>query len=330
MKIGICYDLRADYLAQGFSLEETAELDKEETIAGIESALQALGHATVRIGGAHQLLPRLVAGERWDLVFNIAEGMFGTAREAQVPAILDLYRIPYTFSEPLVLALCLHKGLTKQVIRDLKIPTPDFVLVNSAADISRVNLPFPLFAKPVAEGTSKGIDACSKIEDRTGLEQTCLNLLVRFRQPVLVETFLPGREFTVGILGTGSQARVIGAMEIGLQATAVDASYSYHSKANYQECVSYHPVSDGTLLSQCRVVALNVWQGLGCRDAGRVDLRMDAAGVLNFIEVNPLAGLNPVHSDLPILSRFYGLEYQDLIENILQSALERNQPGLTA
>lgn len=323
MNIGISYDLRADYLAQGFSLEETAELDKEETITALETVLQNLGHRTVRIGSAHQLIARLAAGERWDLVFNIAEGMFGSAREAQVPAILDLYRIPYTFSDPLVLALCLHKGLTKHVIRDLKIPTPDFAVVKSAADIPGIALPFPLFAKPVAEGTSKGIDACSKIEDRARLEQTCLNLLEKFRQPVLVETFLPGREFTVGILGTGSQARVIGTMEISLQSADDDAAYSYHTKANYQELVHYHPVTNEALLALCRSVALQAWQGLGCRDAGRVDLRMDAAGIPNFIEVNPLAGLNPVHSDLPILSRFCGLDYQDLIENILQSTLKR-------
>ena len=135
MKIGITYDLRDDYLALGYSEEETAEFDKPETIAALEQALQSLGYETARIGNVRSLVQRLSCGDRWDLVFNIAEGLRGFGREAVVPALLEAYHIPCTFSDALVLSLTLHKGMTKHVIRDLGIPTPDFAVIETAADI---------------------------------------------------------------------------------------------------------------------------------------------------------------------------------------------------
>jgi len=162
VKIGITYDLRDDYLAEGYSAEETLEFDRADTIDAIEQTLQYLGYPTVRIGNIKSLIKRLAAGDRWDMVFNIAEGLEGLGREAQVPALLDAYKIPYTFSDPLILSLTLHKGMTKHVIRDLRIPTPDFVVIEKKGDIDKIALPFPLFAKPVAEGTSKGITAASR------------------------------------------------------------------------------------------------------------------------------------------------------------------------
>lgn len=326
MKIGITYDLREEYLAQGFGLEETAEFDKIETIEGIESALQALNHATERIGNVKSLISKLAAGERWDLVFNIAEGMHGFGREAQIPAVLDAYGIPYTFSDPLILTLSLHKGMTKRVVRDLGIPTPDFAIVADENQINEVNLPLPLFAKPVAEGTSKGISSASKITDRRELKTVCLNLLATFKQPVLVERYLPGREFTVGIIGSGAEAAVIGVMEVLLNEKAEAGIYSYYNKENYQGLVEYR-LASGPIADSCAAVALKAWRGLGCFDAGRVDLKLDAEGIPNFIEVNPLAGLNPKNSDLPILSGLAGISYQKLIGMILESALKRVDAG---
>ena len=154
------------------------------------------------------------AGDRWDLVFNICEGLHGLGREAQVPAILDVYEIPYTFADPAALCVCLDKGLTKTVLRAAGVPTPDWHVVRDLADVERCQLPFPLIAKPLAEGTGKGIDAASKIIDRGALRQVCERLLEQYGQPVLVEQFLPGREFTVGLLGTGAEAEVIGTLEI--------------------------------------------------------------------------------------------------------------------
>lgn len=322
MKIGITYDLRQDYLKAGFGEEETAEFDRLDTIEAIDQTLRQLGYTTDRIGNVRNLIERLVASDRWDMVFNIAEGLRGFGREAQVPAVLDAYAVPYTFSDPLVLSLTLHKGMTKRVIRDMGVPTPDFFVVETESDVDMVDLPFPLFAKPVAEGTGKGISAASKIVNKDELASVCMNLLEMYGQPVLVETFLPGREFTVGIIGTGKSAMAIGVIEILLQEEAEADAYSYYNKAKYADLVEYRLVND-VEAQRAKEVALAAWRGLGCRDGGRIDLRADAAGMPNFIEVNPLAGLNPEHSDLCIIARKLGMTYKSLIRAIMSSAHER-------
>jgi D-alanine-D-alanine ligase len=327
MKIGITYDLRDDYLAEGFGEEETAEFDHPLTIAAIDETLQSLGYETDRIGHIRALARRLVAGERWDMVFNIAEGLRGFGREAQVPALLDAWNIPYTFSDPLVLSLTLHKAMTKRVIRDLGIPTPDFAVVESPEEIAAVALSFPLFAKPVAEGTGKGVTAASKIGNRTELEHVCRGLLATFRQPVLVETFLPGREFTVGIIGTGSDAFAPGVMEVHLTEKAEKEVYSYANKEDWHGRIEYRLASDSMAMEAAKT-ALAAWRGLGCRDGGRIDLRADANGTPNFIEVNPLAGLRPEHSDLPILCELAGVPYRELIAGIMNSTLKRIRNGI--
>lgn len=325
MKIGITYDLRHYYLSQGMGEEETAEFDSPVTIESIDATLRELGHTTDRIGNIRNLTSRLSAGDHWDLVFNIAEGIRGFGREAQVPAILEAYDIPYTFSDPLVLSLTLHKGMTKHVIRDLGIPTADFSVVETIQDIHRVNLPFPLLAKPVAEGSGKGIDSFSKINDRRELARVCERLLEVYKQPVLVERFLPGREFTVGILGTGDEARSIGVIEVTLNDRAEADVYSYHNKEKYENLVEYALAADDTAVAAQRV-ALASWIGLGCRDAGRLDIRCDDKGTPNFIEVNPLAGINPDRSDLCIMAGLVGISYRDLIEFIVNSAMSRVLP----
>jgi D-alanine-D-alanine ligase len=322
MLIGLTYDLRDEYLAEGYSDEETAEFDRRDTIDAIEQAIRAAGHATDRIGHARTLMRRLSQGERWDLVFNIAEGLYGFSREALVPALLEAHRVPCVFSDALVLALTLHKGMTKHVIRDLGLPTPDFAVISADADLADISLPFPAFAKPVAEGTGKGVTPASKICDQQELRAVCGRLLAAYQQPVLVETFLPGREFTVGIVGTGSEARALGALEVVLNDRAEHDVYSYTNKEFCEDLVEYRLVDDD-MARQAERVALAAWRGLGCRDGGRVDLRADAAGMPNFIEVNPLAGLHPEHSDLPILATKIGMTYQALIEAILQSAMQR-------
>ena len=322
IKVGLTYDLRQDYPDLGYSEEETAEFDKPETIESIETALRILGYRTDRIGNIRQLTRRLAAGERWDMVFNIAEGLSGIGRESQVPALLEAYQIPFTFSDPLVLALTLHKGLAKRVFRDLGIPTADFCQVENTGDIGKVHLPFPLFAKPVAEGTGKGIDRNSLIRDRFELEEVCLRLLNTFRQPVLIETYLPGREFTVGIAGTGSEARSVGIIEVVLLKAAEPHAYSYENKENWQKLVKYQRVSDPEAM-QAADVALVAWRGLGCRDGGRIDLRSDASGIPNLIEINPLAGIHPDHSDLPIICKLHGIPYTHLIGMIMDSAMKR-------
>jgi D-alanine-D-alanine ligase len=329
MIIGLTYDLRASYLAAGFSEEETAEFDRGETIAALERALEQLGHEPVRIGNARQLVQRLAAGERWDLVFNIAEGLRGIAREAQIPAILDAYEVPYTFSDPLVMSLSLHKGVTKSVVRDAGIPTADFAVVKSPADLASLALPYPLFAKPVAEGTGKGISPVSKIKSVEELRSVVPQLLAEFQQPVLIETYLPGREFTVGIVGEGETTRPLGTLEIVLLDQAEPEVYSYVNKERCEELVEYRLVSaqDDPVVAEAERIACEAWKTLSCRDAGRIDIRCDAAGRPHFLEVNPLAGLHPEHSDLPMLCTRVGIEYVELIRSIVDSASQRTRPA---
>jgi D-alanine-D-alanine ligase len=322
MLVGIAYDLRDEYIEMGLGEEETAEFDRADTIDAIENALTGLGYRTERIGHIKKLVTSLSEGNRWDIVFNIAEGYYGTGREAQVPAILDAFQIPYTFSDPLVLCLTLNKATTKRVIRDLGIPTPDFALIEKLSDMNSLSLPFPIFAKPVAEGTGKGISSASKISDTKNLRNICGDLIDRFKQPVLLEAYLPGREFTVGIIGTGDDARVVGVIEVLLNEQAEKGAYSYINKKKYEELVTYR-LADDNMAADAARVALDSWIGLGCRDAGRVDIRSDADGMPNFIEVNPLAGLHPVHSDLPILCRLSGISFEKLIDEIMKSALKR-------
>ncbi len=322
LKIGITYDLRSDYLAEGYGEEETAEFDRPDTIDAVDGALCSLGYRTDRIGHIRRLTERLAAGDRWTLVFNIAEGLHGFGREAQIPALLDAYEIPYTFSDPLVSSLTLHKGMAKHVIRDLGIPTPDFAVVETESDLAAIAMPLPLFAKPVAEGTGKGINASSKITSLSQLKDIVSRLLSTYRQPVLVERFLPGREFTVGIVGTGADAEALGTIEIYLKTEAEQDVYSYVNKERCEELVEYRLAEDAIAQDAART-ALAAWRGLGCRDAGRVDLRADAQGVLHFLEINPLAGIHPQHSDLPILCNLKGIPYRDLIARILSSALKR-------
>lgn len=325
MKIGMTYDLRSSYLAMGYSEDETAEFDRDDTIAAIENTLRELGHEPERIGHIRELAAALVAGRRWDLVFNIAEGMHGIGREAQVPALLDAYRIPYTFSDPLVMCLTLDKGMTKRVIRDAGVPTSDFLVARTPEDAAGVHFPPPYFIKPVAEGTGKGITPASIIRDREELAAGVAGLLQTYRQPVLVEPYLSGREFTVGIIGTGSEARVVGAMEVVLLDTAEQGVYSYVNKENCEELVEYRliPAGDGQLEAAVHRIALDAWRVLGCRDAGRIDIRCDGDNRPQFMEVNPLAGIHPEHSDLPIICTMVSIPYRKLIGEIIDSAVRR-------
>lgn len=323
MRIGLTYDLRSEYLAMGYSEEETAEFDREETIDHIETALHELGHETVRIGHLKSLVAALLREERWDCIFNVCEGMHGYGRESAVPALLDAYGIAYTFADPLCAALTLHKGFAKRVLRDAGVPTTDFRLVSSAGDIDKVDLPFPLFAKPVAEGTAKGIHPTSRVTNQAELRSVCERLLAEYHQPVIIEPFLPGREFTTCILGQGEQARAIGTLEILLMAGAAEAhAYTYTNKEESESRVICRRADDDWH-ARCEAVALPAWRALACRDAGRIDLREDHTGQIMVMEANPLPGMHAFHSDLPILCAEVGLPYRDLVRSIVDAALSR-------
>jgi len=327
MRIGFTYDLRREYLERGFTEEETAEFDSDATVETLEETIRSLGHEVVPIGNIFNLTARLVAGERWDLVFNITEGLYGRSREAQVPALLEAYAVPYTFSDPLTLALSLDKALTKGVVRGTGVPTPDFFLLDTPHDLDGEEkdrqIGYPLFIKPLAEGTGKGITADSIARNRQELFHRCTKLLARYGGPALVEAYLPGREFTVGVLGTGKKARVVGVLEVELLEGADPLVYTFLNKELCEQRVRYTLVRDAAIVKEASDIALKAYIALGCRDAGRVDVKADREGRLHFLEANPLAGLHPTHSDLPILCRQAGISYAELLNEIIRSALDR-------
>jgi len=320
MKVGLTYDLRSWYLDRGYSMEDTAEFDKQETIDALDTALRDMGFETEQVGNCFQLIEALAEGKRWDLVLNIAEGLYGDGRESVVPAILDQYKIPYVFSGPVILGVSLNKYLTRLIVSAAGIPVSPGMLISKKDDIAKCKLEYPLFIKPVSEGTGKGITEKSVLNSPAELKEMAEYLLDRFNQPALVEEYLPGREFTVGVIGSGDDAIAIGGMEIECKD---NLPYSVEFKENYQEYCKYIPMAND-FSAECKTVALNVWKSLGAVDAGRVDVKADRNGRICFIEVNPLAGLHPVHSDLPILSRMINIDYQSLMEMIMNSALKRH------
>jgi D-alanine-D-alanine ligase len=320
MKIGLTYDLRSWYLDRGYSMEDTAEFDKQETVDAINDALEKMGFMTEPIGNCFQLIEALSAGKRWDLVFNIAEGLYGDGRESVVPAILDQYKIPYVFSGPVIMGISLNKHLTRLIVSAAGVPVSPGMIISDVSEIEKCNLQYPLFIKPVSEGTGKGITEKSLVNSKDDLRNMVEYLITRFNQPALIEEYLPGREFTVGVVGTGDDAVAIGGMEIECKD---NLPYSVEFKENYQIYCKYLPLPQ-EFTEECKTVAINVWKALGGVDAGRVDIKADRNGRICFMEVNPLAGLHPIHSDLPILSRLTGIDYQTLMEMILKSAIKRH------
>ena len=327
MRVGMTFDLRSEYLALGLGAEETAEFDSGATIDALEGALRDLGHEPVRIGNVRALVQALARGETWDLVFNVCEGLRGYGREAQVPGLLEAYGIAYTFADPLVACLTLHKVRAKQVLRDCGVPVAPWRLVERVEECDTIGMAFPLFVKPVAEGTAKGILPTSKVVNPTELRREVKRVLDTYRQPALVEPFLAGREFTTGLVGEGDRAEVIGTIECSFVAGKADSQAA--TFLNKEECESRmeYRVPEPELSRRCGEVALAAWKALGCRDAGRVDLRADGQGRIMVMELNPLPGLHPTHSDLPILCTMNGFGYLDLIRRVVDGAAARRQPS---
>ncbi len=312
MRIGFVYDLRDDYRALGFGKEEIAEFDSAETIAGIEAALVRAGCEVIRVGRGQELARRLGAGERFDLVFSIAEGLKGRSREAQVPALCELYDQAYCFSDPLTMAVTLDKGVAKRLVRDAGVPTAAFAVLERVEDASKnflgADVTFPAFVKPLAEGTGKGCGGRSRVGNLGELESEAGRLIAAFKQPVIVEAYLSGREFTVGIAGTGASAEVIAVLELIVGQAYEGGVYGYGNKQDIGPHLELK-IPDDAESRRAAEVALTAYRTLGCRDIGRVDLRSDRRGEPQFLEVNPIPGLTPGFSDLPVLADMSGKSY---------------------
>ncbi len=316
MRIGLTFNLKPP----GAMGDRFEEFDSEETIQALEGALRANGHDPVRLGWGVELLDGL-ARERVDGVFNLAEGVGGRGRESQVPALLEMYGIPCTASPALAIGLTLDKALAKTVARAAGIPTAPWVVwapasagaVPAEAGTYTYTCTFPLFAKPCSEGSSMGITAASYCADQAALD-AAVERLSRYG-PVLVEEFLSGDEYTVGII----DGEPIGVMQVLPLRSGEPFIYSLEVKRDYLQRVEYRTFRDEELES----VALDVWNAFDLRDVARVDIRRDRDGIPNFVEVNPLPGMNPVTSDLIILATGIGWKYDQVIGAVVDSAIRR-------
>jgi D-alanine-D-alanine ligase len=291
--------------------------------------LRECGHDPILLGGGRAFLKRLMA-ERTDLVFNIAEGWGTRSREAQVPAICELLRIPCTHSDSLTLALSLDKAMTKRIVTASGIPTPKFVCVDAIDAIDAIGTarlpPFPLMVKPACEGSSIGIRSGSRCKNTEELRDRVVCLLRQYGGAVLIERFLPGVETTVLVMGNGAGARVVGIMEISPRSESAEGFvYSLEVKRDYRNRVEYHvpPRLPAQVISSIGETALGAYRALACRDIARVDMRLDEAGTPFLIEVNPLPGLHPVDGDVPILCGHLGISWVELIRRIVGEAEAR-------
>ena len=325
LRVGITYNLKKDFShREDQPIDSFEEFDSEETIDAIRHVLQSDGHEVFKLGGGPGLIDRLRTSPV-DIVFNIAEGIGGRNREAHIPALLEFLNIPYTGSDPLTLSLTLDKAMAKKVVRSEGIPTPGFQKVEKMEDFHGLDLRYPLFVKLCYEGSSKGVRLDSKISDPSSLSQKVKWLLETYGPPILVEEFVSGPEFTVGILGN-EHPSVLGVMQIEIKGSHPDeAIYSLEVKREWEKRVSYHcpPPIPSRLLKSIEEVALRAYRALDCRDVSRVDIRIGGDGVPYFLEVNPLPGLSPVYGDLPIMAGRMGWEYSRLVKTIFQHALKR-------
>lgn len=302
--------------------DEDAEYDTPETIDAIAKAIEAEGHRVVKLEATPDLLAALPSAGI-DVAFNIAEGQKGRGRESWVPAVLDLLGVPYTGSDATTMAITLDKALAKRVVRSAGVATPHFLVIDSVDTPLPADLKYPVIVKPVAEGSSKGVTQKSVARNAAELRAVVNEVVGRYGQGAMVEGFLTGREFTVGLLG---ERRVLPPMEIAFTEQASELPvYSFEHKQAFSDEVKYVcPAQTTPALDRAlRKAAREAFVALGCRDVARIDLRLDADGVVNFIECNPLPGLTPDWSDLCLIAKAAGMDYPALVAAILRPALRR-------
>ena len=322
--VGLFFNLkRIDPKASGDDAE--AEYDSPKTVDAIAAAIRSHGHRVVKIEATPEF-PTRVARSKIDVAFNLAEGVRGRAREAVVPAVLDLLGIEYTGADATTLALALDKSLAKLVVRTAGVRTAASTVMYTGHERLPKRFRYPLVIKPNAEGSSKGVTQNSVVLNEAELRERAPEMAAKYHQGVLVEEFLSGREFTVGILGDPEKPRVLPPMEIVFTDPGnPHPIYAFEHKQDFSPAVRYdvHAKLDKKLGRALRSAASKAYAALGCRDVARVDLRLDAQGHVNFIEVNPLPGLTPGWSDLCLIASGAGIEYRQLIGLILAPAIAR-------
>lgn len=306
--------------------DDQAEYDNIDTVLAIEHAIRLHGIDTVLLE-ADEHLPGKLAERRPDLAFNIAEGSGGRAREAQVPALLSLYHIPFTGSDATTLCVALDKALCKRLLATYHVRTPRYRVFEPGVPVRGAALRYPVIVKPNAEGSSKGIPDACVAETPEQLRALVTESFERYHEPVLVEEYIDGREFTVGVLGNGADMRVFPPMEILYHDTPANGYrvYNYTVKQDYTKYVEYRcPAELSPALEKALAdAARRVFTALGCRDLARIDFRVDEQERVWFIEINPLPGLAPHYSDYPMLAEFSGVSYDDLIMGVLRAGAAR-------
>lgn len=321
LRVGLVYNLKRTVAKAEGDDDRDAEFDGPTTIEALTRAIASHGHTVVHIEADVGFLRRVQELEV-DVAFNIAEGLHGRSRESLVPAVLDLLQIEYTGSDAATLAITLDKSLARAVVAQADIPVAaGRVIFDPKAPLPPA-LSYPLIVKPVAEGSSKGVTGASVVHDRAAYEAAVAGVTTRYRQGALVESFLPGREFTVGLVG--AEPRVLVPLEIVFTGSASHPVYGFGHKIEADDSARIVPLSaDDPLYGELTRLALEAFSALGCRDVARVDFRCDAAGHPRFIECNPLPGLTPGWSDLCVAATHSGMDYAALIGAILAPAAAR-------
>lgn len=308
--------------------DDEAEYDNPATVDAIKKALEKDKYHVCFIE-ADELLPKKLRQNKIDFVFNISEGRGGRGREAQVPAILNMMGIPYTGSDETTLCLSMDKALTKRLLASYRIKTPKYFVKNSQNKGQLSGFSYPVIVKPNSEGSSKGICDKSIAKDRNELKAVLSEKLALYSQEMLVEEYIEGREFTVGVLGNGEELRVFPPMEIVYKRPTQENFhvYSYSVKQNYDEYVSYEcpPKLSELLIKEMCDTAKKIYKILGCRDFARIDFRLSQDDKIYFIEINPLPGLAPSYSDYPMLAQFSGVDYTTLVLGVFNAAKQRCQ-----
>ncbi|HKM39839.1 MAG TPA: ATP-grasp domain-containing protein [bacterium] len=324
LTVGIVYNVKKGLPSAIPDAE--AEYDSIETVYSIKAALETKGHDAILLE-ADRALPEKLRTTRIDIAFNIAEGINGRGREAQVPAMLNFFGLPFTGSDETTLCLTLDKALTKRLLLSYGIRTPKYAVVSPSASLPPVSLRYPVIIKPNAEGSSKGISEQSIVESAAELRAVAGRNIRLYRQCMLAEEYISGREFTVGILGNGAETKVFSPMEIKYKKATQNGYrvYSYPVKQNYREFIDYQCPAALTseLEAEMKVVAKEIYDILQCRDFARLDFRLDQDNTMYFLEINPLPGLAPGYSDYPMLAEFCGVGYTELINRILLAAIKR-------
>ncbi len=326
--------IRSDNFTQTESVIETyAEWDTWETINALKVAIEVFHHVTL-IEADNNAFEKFKQSKP-DIVFNIAEGFNNLSRESQIPAMLDMLNIPYTGSDALTLGICLDKARTKEILSYYQIPNANFILIDEFKPLSNHSMEFPSIVKPVSEGSSKGIFNSSLVRNYDELNAEIKRIVYEYNQPAIIEEFLPGKEFTVAIIGNEDNTEIFPIVEIKYEKFPdnVEHLYSYEAKwildtkDNVFDVFECPAAIDNDLEKQIKDTALRTYKVLRCKDWSRIDIRLDKNGTPNVIEINPLPGIMPdpnENSSFPKAARAAGINYNEMIQRVLFEACKRH------